>query len=323
MRVAFSGERLAKDRKRPTVIKVTTSLKSIVSEAVRRGLAATNPVREVRLPGSSRDEEPAEFPAADEIKLLLEGATGDRRPLIHTFIFTGMRPSAIRGLTWENIDFKEVVIHVRQRADRLNQLSRPKSKAGRRSIRMGPHLLALLREWKLNPRSKGSTGWYSLTARAASRIIPASTGASGRSPSIVDPLVLFLSPRRLRRAPESGCNLVEPHAGPRELIAEIGAGPSDLRSDAGLVIGKAPKEAEPVLPDGNGQLALQSFAIGMPLEDLASDLPKSWIPTSNRLGDHLCMGFTPGSICAKELGVGRHLDQLMKAHLEDLPAESS
>ena len=152
-------ERLAKDRKRPTVIKVTTSLKSIVSEAVRRGLAATNPVREVRLPGSSRDEEPAEFPAADEIKLLLEGATGDLRPLIHTFIFTGMRPSEVRGLTWENVDFKEAVIYVRQRADRLNQLGRPKSKAGRRSIPMGPHLLALLRKWKIaQPKEQRDNG---------------------------------------------------------------------------------------------------------------------------------------------------------------------
>jgi integrase len=141
-------------------VKVATSLKSLISEAVRRGLAATNPAREVRLPGSARDEEPAEFPTADEIKLLLERAAGDLRPLIHTAILTGMRPSEIRGLMWDNVDFKEGAIRVRQRADRLGHIGRPKSKAGRRDIPVGPALLALLREWRLKcPRKdKGKKG---------------------------------------------------------------------------------------------------------------------------------------------------------------------
>ncbi|HEV2547010.1 MAG TPA: tyrosine-type recombinase/integrase [Stellaceae bacterium] len=139
-------ERLAEDRNRATVVKVTNSLKSIVSEAVRRGLAATNPVREVRLPGSSRDEEEPEFPTAEEIKLLLECAAGSLRAFVHTAIFSGMRPSELRGLVWGNVDLKEGVVRVRQRADRLGKIGRPKSKTSRRDIPMGPHLLALLGE---------------------------------------------------------------------------------------------------------------------------------------------------------------------------------
>jgi integrase len=150
-------ERLAKDRSRVMVAKVTNSLKQIVNEMMRRGRAATNPVLVVRLPDSARDEEPPEFPTAEEIKLLLERASGDLRPLIHTGMLTGMRPSELRGLTWEHVDFKEGMIRVRQRADRLGKIGRPKSKAGRRDIPIGPHLVSLLREWKLKcpRRDKG------------------------------------------------------------------------------------------------------------------------------------------------------------------------
>jgi len=143
---AFVDE-LAKVRNRATVAKVVTSLKSIVSEAMRRGLTAANPVLAARVPGSPRDERPAEFPTLDEIKRLLQRAEG---PLIHTFILAGLRASELRGLTWEHVDLKDAMIRVRQRADhRLNVMGPPKSKAGRRDIPMGPQLLALLREWKV------------------------------------------------------------------------------------------------------------------------------------------------------------------------------
>ena len=146
-------DRLAQRVSRPMLVKVTNSLKSLVSEAVRRGLAATNPAREVRLPDLSRDEKPPEFPTVEEIRLLLDKAdpsTGSGlRPFVHTGIFTGLRPSELRGLTWEHVDFKEAVIRVRQRADRLNKIGRPKSKAARRDVPTGPHLLSVLRAWKL------------------------------------------------------------------------------------------------------------------------------------------------------------------------------
>jgi len=198
-------ERLARDRNRPTVAKVTTSLKSLISEAVRRGLAATMPVREARVPSSARDQEPAEFPTTDEIKLLLESATGDLRPLIVCFIFTGMRASEIRGLTWANVDLKEAVIRVRQRADRLNKLGRPKSKAGRRDIPMGPSLATLLREWKIaQPKEQRVNGI----------VFPDATGA------VEDHTAIY----RRFMALQLACGITEPRLGPdgRPLIDEEG-----------------------------------------------------------------------------------------------------
>ena len=51
------------------------------------------------------------------------------RPLIVTAIFTGLRASELRGLTWPHVDLKYGIIHVRQRADFQNRIGPPKTYA--------------------------------------------------------------------------------------------------------------------------------------------------------------------------------------------------
>src|SRR6516162_8769153 len=63
--------------------------------------------------------------------------------------FTGLRSSELRGLRWLDVDLKLGELHVRQRADRFGIIGKPKSKAGYRSIPLGPLVLTALREWKL------------------------------------------------------------------------------------------------------------------------------------------------------------------------------
>jgi integrase len=50
---------------------------------------------------------------------------------------------------WQDVDLKRGELHVRQRADRYNEMGKPKSKAGNRIVPLGPHVLNALREWKL------------------------------------------------------------------------------------------------------------------------------------------------------------------------------
>jgi integrase len=52
-------------------------------------------------------------------------------------------------LRWRDVNLKEEKIHVRQRADRLNQIGQPKSVAGDREVPLRPIVLEALREWKL------------------------------------------------------------------------------------------------------------------------------------------------------------------------------
>jgi integrase len=71
------------------------------------------------------------------------------RALLLVVIFTGLRGSELRGLAWPNTDLKKDEVHVRQRADRYNEIDKPKSEAGERTIPLPPIVANTLREWKL------------------------------------------------------------------------------------------------------------------------------------------------------------------------------
>jgi integrase len=90
-----------------------------------------------------------DIPTKEELRILLEHATGAVRALIVTVIFTGLRASELRGLCWEDIDLVGATLVVRQRADRWNRLGSPKSAAGRREIPLAPLVVNTLREWRL------------------------------------------------------------------------------------------------------------------------------------------------------------------------------
>lgn len=80
---------------------------------------------------------------------LIAWRTGRSRPILLTAIFTGLRSSELRGLRWVDVDLDAGKLHVRQRADRFNQIGRPKSESGDRSIPLGPLALTALKQWKL------------------------------------------------------------------------------------------------------------------------------------------------------------------------------
>ena len=63
--------------------------------------------------------------------------------------FTGLRASELRGLRWKDVDLKKNEVHVRQRADRYNQIGPPKSGAGHRTVPFGPFVANTLKQWKL------------------------------------------------------------------------------------------------------------------------------------------------------------------------------
>ena len=90
-----------------------------------------------------------DIPTREEIKRILDAASGRLRPLLVTAVFTGLRASELRGLRWEDVDLKRGELHVRQRADRYNAIGKPKSESGERTIPLGPHVINTLREWKL------------------------------------------------------------------------------------------------------------------------------------------------------------------------------
>jgi integrase len=144
-----SGRSLAMRRK------VLTNLKTAIAHAQARGLVAQNVAAGVKIKASERDVSTGplragvDFPSKAELKALIDHAPERWRPLIVTAIFTGMRISELRGLSWRDVDLGRSVIHVRQRADAWRKIGAPKSRAGKRDIPLAPLVLNTLREWKL------------------------------------------------------------------------------------------------------------------------------------------------------------------------------
>jgi integrase len=69
--------------------------------------------------------------------------------LLVTAIFTGLRSSELRGLTWSAVDLNNRTITVRQRADEWGNIGMPKSHGGQRTVPLSPIVLNTLKEWKL------------------------------------------------------------------------------------------------------------------------------------------------------------------------------
>ena len=128
--------------------KVLVSLKSLLKEAVEREWIQASPASDVKLKRQKRHDKQAEIPTKDEIRRLIAHAPARHLALIVTAVFTGMRISELRGLTWEHVDFARRVIRVRQRANRSSEIGSPKSKAGTRDIPMTPSVVEALERWR-------------------------------------------------------------------------------------------------------------------------------------------------------------------------------
>jgi integrase len=156
-----------RDGRSPAMVKkVVGSLGSILSDATERGLAARNPVRDMRgtRKGKERRAEKrqkgklevgVDIPTRDEIKALVDALEGRWRPLIMTAIFTGIRSSELRGLRWNDFDYLAATIRVHQRADEFGEIGPPKSDAGKRTIPLPKILATTLRELRLKSWRNG------------------------------------------------------------------------------------------------------------------------------------------------------------------------
>ena len=162
-------DRLRGEGRSPAMVrKIIGSLGSLLADAQEQGLAAHNAVRDLRRNrrrGKERNAEKrqrgklrvgVDIPTPGEIKAIVANAKGRWRPLLITAISTGLRASELRGLRWQDVDLKTNELHVRQRADRFNEIGKPKSAAGERVVPFGKFVANTLKEWKLEcPTSEG------------------------------------------------------------------------------------------------------------------------------------------------------------------------
>jgi integrase len=149
---AFRDDLLRKGS-RAMARKILTSLKGIIGEAQGCGLIAQNVAQPVQVDVKKREKGGlavgVDIPSKEEVQKILAAAIGRWRPFFATSVFTGMRASELRGLTWDAVDLDKRVVHVRQRANLWGEIGAPKSAAGWREIPIAPMVVNALREWRL------------------------------------------------------------------------------------------------------------------------------------------------------------------------------
>lgn len=145
----FRDRMLINGRSEHLTRRALSVLKLILDHAIDNGQLFTNAAHGVRVIKSSRIEHMAPVPSKEAIRGLIEGAEEDFKPHLIVSALGGLRASELRGLRWQDVDFENGFIHIRQRADAYNKMGEPKSRAGFRDIPAGPMVLNALRHWKL------------------------------------------------------------------------------------------------------------------------------------------------------------------------------
>jgi integrase len=142
-----------KAHSRITARKVLQGFRSIIKDAKRRGLIASNPAAETTIGVGKRHKRRLEvgrdIPTPAEIKSMIKAASGKDLALVYLAL-VGLRASELRGLRWTDLDLgSEPTVTIRQRADRWAQIGSPKSEAARRTVPLGEDGAHALRAWKV------------------------------------------------------------------------------------------------------------------------------------------------------------------------------
>jgi integrase len=150
---AFRDE-LLKDLSSAMARKVLQSLKALLKDAVRRGLAAYNAATPTQVKADKRSRRPlkdgVDVPTQEEVGQMIRAAPdGKSRAILMVLAFAGLRSSELRGLRWTDVNLDKRTITVEQRADAWGVIGAPKSKSGHRSIKIGPILVNTLGQLKL------------------------------------------------------------------------------------------------------------------------------------------------------------------------------
>jgi integrase len=170
----FRNDLIAEGRSRIMAKKVVSSLGAILHDAQSAGQVAQNVVhaetqqnktatrrrRMVEKRQERRIEEGVDFPSKDELRAM-QAVSGRWHALVVTAIYSGLRASELRALTWDHVEFvgdDQVVIKVRARADRWNDIEEvTKSKASNRDVEIAfPYAVNTLRRWRDEECPKGA-----------------------------------------------------------------------------------------------------------------------------------------------------------------------
>src|SRR5690606_27596422 len=135
-----------------------------VNDAVRKGLIRENPVHKVE--GPQYEEEEARYMTPEEQAAFLEAARGERLEEFYILgLHTGLRPSELLGLPWENVELEQGKLRVAQALHESGAdiwIGRLKYESPYRTISLGREAVAALkrrRARQLQDKLKAGKDW--------------------------------------------------------------------------------------------------------------------------------------------------------------------
>jgi integrase len=181
----FYSQLLQKGMGARTIRVIHNILHSALDKAVRYGLVTYNPTSGATLPKYSHDE--MMVLDADQVtQFLITAQDSPNYALFHLAITTGMRIGELFGLKWSDVLWQSGVVHVQRQKQYVPgqgvQFVDPKTKAGRRTIKLGEGSLEVLRHHKAfqeTQKARAGDRWHNLDL-----VFPNSLGGPGDASNI-------------------------------------------------------------------------------------------------------------------------------------------
>jgi integrase len=130
-------------------VKIRITFNRIAVFGLQRGRLTVNPVAATHVERKTRGVVEVSVPPKEDLAKVLAAADPFELALVRTLLFAGLRLSEARGLTRANLDLTAGRVKVTQRADKWQQIGRPKSMASHRTIPLGPDTIKALKAWLL------------------------------------------------------------------------------------------------------------------------------------------------------------------------------
>jgi integrase len=125
--------------------KIRNIMSALYSHAIRWEWAERNPITSVRQ-SSKRQKIPAVL-EAEEIMAILQELPDPLHTMIELDAFTGLRRGELIGLQWADVDFDNLVLHIRRSLVAMVE-GQPKTEASRKEVPLDAQLAESLFRWK-------------------------------------------------------------------------------------------------------------------------------------------------------------------------------
>ena len=151
-----------------TKAKIRNIMSAIFQHGLRHQFISVNPIRGLVRQSAKRQREP-EVLTALEIGAILKLLSARDRCLVFLAAATGLRFSELRGLQWQDVDFKSGVLYLRRGVVK-NHVTELKTKASRKPVPLDSALVEILASNRVLSPYNQPSDWVFASVKAKGRV---------------------------------------------------------------------------------------------------------------------------------------------------------